>query len=409
MAMTTRKWTKQEGVAVAMFAIMLPVFLGALGLAIDAGATYEQNRRMQTAADSAALAAAQEVKRENAEETENAALAGAYANGFAPSADTAIDIRRPPTTGAYKGDSEYVEVIISHPQPLYFMRLFKEEAEDIRARSVAGTQPSDTCLLVKNPSASKALDVGGNATVRFEDCGITVNSDHSTAASATGSSSVEASHITVAGGTTGSNFSPDPYTGAEPLDDPLASFVMPAMGACTFTGTQIIMTSTTLSPGVYCGGIELRSQSQVTFNPGVYYLAGGGLNANAGASLTGTGVTFVNTEKKPGYNYDKIWINGGALIDLSAPTSGVWQGILFYQDPKIKSTKVNIFNGGASMKLTGIVYFPTTSTKFSGDFGTDSQQLLMIGDKVEFTGNTNFKGLPKDFLPRTLLAARVVE
>ena len=32
-----------------------------------------------------------------------------------------------------------------------------------------------------------------------------------------------------------------------------------------------------------------------------------------------------------------------------------------------------------------------------------------IGDKVEFTGNTNFKGLPKEFLPRTLLAARVVE
>ena len=406
--MSKRKFSKQEGVAVAMFAIMLPVFLGALGLAIDAGATYEQNRRMQTAADAAALAAAQEVKLQNADLTTSAALAGAAENGFEPSTETDIDVRRPPTTGAYKGDNEYVEVVISHPQPLYFMSMFKESSDDIRARSVAGTQPSDTCLLVKNPTANRALDFGGNATVRFADCGVTVNSDHSTAATATGSSIAEASHFTVVGGTSGSNFNPAPYTGAEPLDDPLAGFVMPAVGACTFSGTQIIMTSTTLNPGVYCGGLDLRSQSAVTFNPGVYYLAGGGLNANAGASLTGTGVTFVNT-KKPGYNYDKIWINGGALIDLAAPTSGTWQGILFYQDPSINSTKQNIFNGGASMKLTGIVYFPTTSTKFSGDFGSDAQKLLMIGDKVEFTGNTNFKGLPKEFLPRTLLAARVVE
>ncbi len=44
-----------------------------------------------------------------------------------------------------------------------------------------------------------------------------------------------------------------------------------------------------------------------------------------------------------------------------------------------------------------------------GNFGSDAQQLLMIGDKVEFTGNTRFKALPKEFLPRTLLAARVVE
>jgi hypothetical protein len=125
--------------------------------------------------------------------------------------------------------------------------------------------------------------------------------------------------------------------------------------------------------------------------------------------MHGAGVTFVNTEKKPSYTYDKIWINGGAGIDLSAPTSGMWQGILFYQDPSVRTTKENIFNGGADMVLKGIVYFPTTSTKFSGDFGSDAQQLLLIGDKVEFTGNTTFKALPKEFLPRTLLAARVVE
>jgi hypothetical protein len=402
------KRNKQKGAIIALMALLLPVFIAALGLAIDAGAMFEQNRRMQIAADSAALSAAQEVRSLNSAYYEGSALGAAASNGFERTSETGIEVRNPPTTGAFKGDSEYVEVIIAQPQPLYFMSLFKADADTLRARAVAGTAPSDTCLLVKNPTSANALDVGGNATLRLQDCGIVVNSSHSRAASATGSGIVEASAISVVGGTTGSNFSPDPYTGALPLEDPLASFVMPPPGACTFTSKQIIMTSTSLNPGVYCGGIELRSQAAVTFNPGTYYLAGGGLNANAGAQLLGDGVTFVNTSK-PGYAYDRIWINGGALIDLKAPTAGLWQGILFYQDPSINSSKVNVFNGGPSMKLTGIVYFPTTSTKFSGDFGTDANQLLMIGDKMEFTGNTSFSALPKSFLPRTLLAARVVE
>ena len=404
-----KKWTKEQGVTVAMFAIMLPALIAALGLAIDAGATFEQNRRMQTAADSAALSAAQEVKLQNSGGIEGAALDGASSNGFERDSTTGIEVRHPPTTGAYKGNNEYVEVVISQPEPLYFMRIFKEEAEDIRARAVAGTQPGDTCILVKNKTAQYAFDAGGNSTLRLQDCGISVNSNNNRAATANGSSIVEAAYIGIVGNYTGSNFTPEPWTGADEVEDPLASFSAGNMPACTFSGAQIIQASTTLNPGVYCGGIELRSQAVVHFNPGVYWLAGGGLNANAGTSMIGSGVTFVNTEKKPHYSYDKIWINGGAQINLSAPTSGTWQGILFYQDPKINSTKQNIFNGTADMKLSGIVYFPTTSTKFSGDFGSDAQKLLLIGDKVEFTGNTTFKALPKEFLPRTLLAARVVE
>jgi hypothetical protein len=399
----------QKGAAVVMFALMLPVFIGGLGLAIDAGAMYEQNRRMQTAADAAAMAAAQEVRALNVGSYEDAALNGAEANGYVRAGAIGIEVRNPPTTGAFKGDAEYVEVVVSEPQPLFFMTMFKNSADTIRARAVAGTSPNDTCLLVKNATAAKAFDATGNATVRFEGCSIHVNSGHGSAASATGSATVEASSVNVVGGSNGENFNPDPYTGAEAMVDPLASFTMPAPGTCTFTSKQIIMTSRTLNPGTYCGGIELRSQAKVKFNPGTYYLVGGGLNANAGAALTGTGVTFVNTEKKPSYAYDRIWINGGAAIDLSAPTSGIWQGILFYQDPKINSTKQNVFNGGAGMTLTGIVYFPTTSTKISGNFGSNANQILLIVDKVEFSGNASIKSLPKDFLPRTLLAARVVE
>ena len=398
----------QKGAVIALVALMIPVLVAGLGLAIDAGAMYEQNRRMQIAADSAALAAAQEVRSLNTAHYEGAALYAARSNGFERFGDTGIEIRNPPTTGAFKGDSEYVEVVIAQPQPIFFMGLFKETGDTIRARAVAGTSPSDTCLLTLNKTSADTLKVSGNGTLRLTDCGVTVNSSHNRAASATGGAIAEATDFAVVGGTSGDNFNPEPYTGALALDDPMADFVMPPPGACTFAGTQVIMTSTTLHPGVYCGGLDLRSQAAVTFSPGTYFLAGGGLSANAGAQMLGDGVTFVNTSK-PGYAYDRIWINGGAAIDLTAPTTGLWQGILFYQDPSIKTSKVNIFNGGADMKLSGIVYFPTSETKFSGNFGVDANKLLMIGDKFEFTGNSSFAALPKEFLPRTLLQARVVE
>ena len=71
---------KQKGAVIVLFALMLPVFIGGVGLAIDAGAMYEQNRRMQTAADAAALAAAQEVRELDTASYETAALDGAEAD-----------------------------------------------------------------------------------------------------------------------------------------------------------------------------------------------------------------------------------------------------------------------------------------------------------------------------------------
>ena len=43
-------------------------------------------------------------------------------------------------------------------------------------------------------------------------------------------------------------------------------------------------TPTTLSPGVYYGGIVISGQAQVRFNPGVYYIAGGGIQYQGNAS-----------------------------------------------------------------------------------------------------------------------------
>ncbi len=69
----------QKGAVLVLFAIMLPAFIGALGLAIDTSSTYELNRRMQTAADAAALAGAHALRSEKYDRVQTSANEGAAA------------------------------------------------------------------------------------------------------------------------------------------------------------------------------------------------------------------------------------------------------------------------------------------------------------------------------------------
>ena len=53
-----RKTDGESGQILVLTALMLPVLIGAMALAIDAGEAYDYRKSMQTAADGAALAGA---------------------------------------------------------------------------------------------------------------------------------------------------------------------------------------------------------------------------------------------------------------------------------------------------------------------------------------------------------------
>jgi len=85
-----------RGQILIVTALALPILLGATALALDAGYLFDYQRRMQTAADSAALAAAFELQRDSfptqsaAVQTklETVARADAVLNGFTYNATT---------------------------------------------------------------------------------------------------------------------------------------------------------------------------------------------------------------------------------------------------------------------------------------------------------------------------------
>jgi hypothetical protein len=399
----------QRGAIIPLFAVILPALVGALGLAVDTGAMFDENRRMQTAADAAAIAAAQEMRTSNFTGFESAALEDAALNGYPDGDEIDVEVNRPPTTGPRAGDGRFVEVFVRRPAPSYFMSLFTAEPRTLTARAVAGVEPANACVYALNPSEEASFDASGSSHVLLEDCAIQVNSAHASAAVADGSAQVEAVSINVTGDYEGAGFFPQPFTGVPVQADPLAEFEPPAWSTSCDEPKQVMITSsTTLDPGTYCGGFLITSTGVVTFNPGVYIIKGGGFTAHGGARVEGSGVTFVLTEGA-GKPYSGVFINGGVTVTLSAPTSGYWKGILWYQDPDISSNVASDFTGTGALDMKGVVYFPTTELNFSGTFVGHGQELMVIGDTVHFDGNSIFHKLGDDFIPNALTFARVVE
>src|SRR2546422_6889381 len=80
-AMDVRRRPRNSGQSFVMTAVFLTVLIGLVGLAADVGYMFHHRRRMQTAADSAAVAGGLQVYR-GASDWVAAARADAKTNGF---------------------------------------------------------------------------------------------------------------------------------------------------------------------------------------------------------------------------------------------------------------------------------------------------------------------------------------
>lgn len=400
----------QRGAVVAYVAIILPVILGGLGLAIDNGRLYAARRQMQTAADATAIAAAHEWRQQNHESYADEALDDASLNGYAPGPDTQIEINTPPVRGPRAGDSEYVEVIIRDQVPLYFMRAFSRSSTIVESRAVAGLVPTDACIYILDPVASNALLAAGDAKLTLEGCGIHVNSIHSSAARTMGGGEISASAIGVAGNYNGTGFFPTPQTDVYQTPDPLADLPTPPVGDCTSTERLVVKTEMAIDPGVYCGGIEVSGTGDLTLNAGMYVINGGGLKVQANGDLTGENVTIYVTEGDD-YAFEPVVFSATSTTILSAQTSGTYKGILFFQDRAIDSSKEAVFAGTPDTLFTGVLYFPNADIRYVGTSGTIAQESLLLARTAEFRGTADVRMFARDadILPTALAVARVVE
>jgi len=168
-------------------------------------------------------------------------------------------------------------------------------------------------------------------------------------------------------------------------------------------------------------------------SPSVFVIDGGGLHLtgnSGGSGSAGTstgGVTFYNTGTTPAAgsvttygtvtSYFDFSAFCGASCQLSAPTTGTYAGILFFEDRSNtatttcaaglfggfgSSTAGACFNGnisaGGGISHVGAYYFPNTAVSFNFNFGAGAPYSFLIAKDISwfltFTFNRNYTNLP---------------
>lgn len=411
------RFTRNDQASIAlMFALMLPVLFGIVGLGVEVGIWFKERRELQTIADAAAVSAAIEnTFGATQAELEAAATLEATNNGFDAATD-AITYVGTPTSGAYAGESGYIEVIVSRQLETILSQVFYTLDPSTTARAVASTvADQEACVLALSPTAQNAVWVTGAGTsVSMDGCSMVANSDDPTKAINVQNGSLDIDCLWTAGGISGSeNITTDcasPVEGAGQVDDPFASLDVPTFSGCDYdpAGNKAYKpkaadSTDTLSEGVYCGGIEISAGENVTMTEGIYIIDEGDFMVNGGATITSTGdgVTIILTSSS-GSGYGTITINGGATVELTAQTgadttgaiTGDYTGILFYQDRDAGSSPsldAN-FTGGSTMELTGAIYMPENDMSFTGGNATDGNGCLMlVAQTVKFSGDADIE------------------
>jgi hypothetical protein len=235
----------------------------------------------------------------------------------------------------------WVTASVSEHLSPFFARVIGATGATVAASATGGIvlqTGAGGCIYALDNSMAAALQVGASSL--SSTCGIFVNSNNSGALKVNGAnSSVQAtsnSGINIVGGWTCTSgctgVSPTPTTGVSPASDPLATLPPVTFSGCDQVNWSQSSTNanSTLNPGTYCGGIKISGGS-VTLRPGTYVLNGGGLSITGNnTTVTGSGVLFYNTSS--GYTVGNLSISGQPSVTLTAPTSGTYQGILYFRD-----------------------------------------------------------------------------
>lgn len=374
---------RRGGVAV-MLALTLPVVVGVAALAIESGLWFAERRTLQTAADAAALSGAFELTGGR----RTTVTASALADGRRNAANATFAVRWPPVSGKYVGSMSAVEVTVSRRQTLMLSALFLGDMSVV-ARAVARVgSAGDPCILALERVESSAAEFSGSADIVLKDCGVKANSSSAQALTVSGSSSLTAPFVETVGGVqvsgSGTLAVASTITNSTATEDPFKTLANPAVGGCSQSGFKENGTAT-LSPGVYCNGLDLGAKAKVTLSPGVYVVNGGSIKINGGAQVSGSGVTIFLTGSAG--NYAQMDINGGATVNLTAPNSGTYAGVLFFQDRNAPAGGDNKFNGGSAMSLNGALYFPGQQVSFQGNTSNAGGCTRIIADTVTFTGD----------------------
>ena len=411
----------QSGTIAMLFAITLPGLLGATGLAVDYSSGVRQKSALQSAADSAALNAARELVISEPTLSRVQGVVRQSINATLRTQGIAADWTSDTEVSA---DRKAIIVKISRPiKPVFgiFNAVFGVSGGIglvAEARATARlAHNSKLCLLTMGDDNSSVV-LRKNARLTGASCSIHSNSRSRDGILLESGSKLTTDLVCSRGGinNSGSTVTSDVLNDCPPVQDPLRYRVPPATTSCK-SASRVVYSSgiIPLSPGIYCGGLELNGTARAKMSPGIYVFLNGDLTVKGDAELQGNyvGLFFQGTQ-----SYFRFSEN--ALIELTGPKDGAMSGLLIWRD-KIanlsdksiaKEAKLgNSITANRANKLTGTLYLPE-GTLYIGakapvaavsDYTVILARKLEIADGPNLVLNTNYAGsdvpVPQDLGP----------
>jgi hypothetical protein len=324
-------------------------------------------------------------------------------NGFTTTGNQRVTIQT--GTGPYNGVTVtyWAVVKVTEQLPTLFSAVTGNTKTTLTARSIVGYIPPTNggCVYVIAPDGA-ALTTNGNTSLS-SGCGVQVNSVASnainlsggnTSISVTGTSNGQPNQVNVVGGytcygqTTGC-ISPTPNTNSVSSGDPMSGIDAPTDSGCTQTAPTIksgdnITIPNTSPVNVICGMVTAGNNSGVTFQSGGTYVFRDGLNISNG-DISGNGVFFYFESGA------SVSLSGNGNINLSAPTSGTYEGVLMFQARG--NTTAATITGNGSMRVNGVLYFPSAQPLMFGGNGSSvnsSGTTSVVAYNLKLGGNAAY-------------------
>ncbi len=351
------------GIAISV-AVGAPVLMGAVGLASDFAVFTLKKSELQSAADAAALAATRELsvistdstsaKMSSESEEDEGPIEEIARNYVMASLETeSTDISTSVEIDEAEGS---VRVSVTDTWQPFFAHFLGADITPITTDAKAQlVGENKVCVIGLAGTGSGVVSLTNDAHLEAKGCSVYSNSTNSMGFYLGSGSEIEADLVCSAGGVynKGASSSAKVLTDCPPLADPLSGRSPPAFGGCSYTNTMIGSGIVTLKPGVYCGGINISGDAQVTFAAGDYIIKDGLFFVHGKASVKGANVGFYFTGL---LSLIQFWDD--ASIDLSGREDGDMAGLLFFDDPKASILRVHNIRSTRAKNLTGTVYLP---------------------------------------------------
>lgn len=329
-----------------LVAVIMVVLLGSAALAIDVGSFYGAQRKAQSAADAAALAAVQDLPSNTVQATTDV---HSYVARNYPGATASI-------ITPYNGSSGAIKVTVTANTPAFLSQIWGKTSQNVSASAAAGGSSGSS------PGAVFAGDTscggrgitmnGNNNTViggTHSDGSLTLNGNNDSFGDTRYggpngcSDTVNGMHLTFGGSDT-------PLV--DPRDEPFPIDYRKSPPACTFSGTDFSWNDNNfnIDTGVYC------ASHAITLN---------------GNNLGGT-VTLIAPS---------ITINGNN-VDLKPDANGL---LFWYTGTGSITVNGNNLEGGTVFAPTGTIILNGNNAQTTGF--VEGNDVLINGNNWQITGN----------------------